>query len=104
MNEGERIKQLEMKVGMALQNMAMMEKKYIAMVEHFNQQVARLDGIDTVAYAAITLHEGKEFKLTEKGIKATDKHIKKIDATMEAYRKKKAKENGDSETQQRKDS
>lgn len=104
MNLEARVKQLEMQVGVTLQNMAQLENKYIQMVNHFNQQVARIDGVDTVAYAAITLHDGKEFKLTEKGIKATDKHMKKIDATMEAYRKKKAKENGDSTAQQRKDS
>lgn len=56
------------------------------MVNHINKWVAKIQGIDSVAFAALFLHDGKEFKLDEEAVTKNQEEIQKVLAEMGRYR------------------
>jgi len=61
------------------------EENLNSVVGHVNKWVAKLQGIDSVAFAALMLHGGKEFSLTAESVAANQKQIQAILAEMARY-------------------
>lgn len=79
-----------------------------AIVSHVNQWVARIQGIDKVAYAAFLMHEGKEMpQLDEKTVEQAKKNmnaaIEKIDKYSQNLQKEAQKNAAKSKSQQRRE-
>lgn len=56
------------------------------MVDHINAWVAKIQSIDTVAFAALALHDGKKFTLDKKKVETAQKGIKAVIDEMGRYR------------------
>lgn len=57
----------------------------LIVTEH-NKWVAKIQGIDTVAFAALALHGGKDFVLSEENVVKYKEDIQKVVDTMERYK------------------
>jgi hypothetical protein len=71
---------------MIWQSIGNLEKNQQQIVEHINKWVAKIQGIDSVAFAALAMHEGKEFKLTPEEVDRIQKDIQDVLAEMGRYR------------------
>jgi hypothetical protein len=71
---------------MIWQSIGNLEKNQQQIVEHINKWVAKIQGIDSVAFAALALHDGKEFKLTPDQVDKIQKEIQDVLAEMGRYR------------------
>lgn len=63
-----------------------LEKNQQQIVEHINKWVAKIQGIDSVAFAALALHEGKPFTLDAEKVDRIQKDIQDVLAEMGRYR------------------
>lgn len=68
------------------QNIGRVESTLKALVEYIKEIENRIDGIDSVAFSALLLHEKKTVKLTKKNVEATKKAIGAIGTEMDKYR------------------
>src|SRR4051812_42878948 len=68
------------------QSIRQIEANQQQMANHINKWVAKLQGIDTVAFAALILHEGKEFKLDPETASTSHQIIQDVIAEMGRYR------------------
>lgn len=71
---------------MIWKTIAQIEQNLQQIVGHVNNWVAKIQGIDAVAFAALMLHEGKEFKLDEKSVAKNQQAIQAVLAEMGRYR------------------
>lgn len=68
------------------------------MVEHINNWVAKIQGIDAMAYAALTLHGDKPFKLDKKTVRKNHETMRHVVAEMERFNSTVEKKNGQKPT------
>jgi hypothetical protein len=71
---------------MIWRTVAQIEQNLQQVVNHVNNWVAKIQGIDAVAFAALMLHDGKEFKLDEEGVAKNQQAIQAVLAEMGRYR------------------
>lgn len=62
------------------------EQSQAQIVDHINNWVAKIQGIDTVAFAALALHDGKKFTLNKGQVDKAQKEIKAVIDEMGRYR------------------
>lgn len=77
---------------MALRELAQVQANINQIVAHVNKWVAKIQGIDSVAYAALLLHGDKEFKLDDASVEANSVKIQEVLAEMARYREWKSQE------------
>lgn len=82
------VRNLQRDMEILMTGMRQLEQRYAQTVEHFNQQVMRIDDIDAVVFATVSSTDTSKFKLTKKSIDDTTKKIKKIDKQFHTYRDK----------------
>lgn len=76
----------EQQIAKLWQAIGQLEANQTQMANHINSWVAKIQGIDSVAFAALALHEGKEFKLDEEGVARIQADIQQVIEEMGRYR------------------
>lgn len=68
------------------QNIAQIEKNVATLINEHNKWVAKIQGIDSVAWAALYLHDDKEFVLDEESVNRNGEKIQGVLTEMTRWR------------------